>query len=209
MFAIKSDHIKRPINSFMIWSCEMRQRYKDKHNAVFSKYLGYEWSLLSDDIKLKYKEKAEIIRLNHKLMYPDYKYEPKKHIKKIKKNQNQNIKTIKPIKPIKPRHYTKTRHYNKLNNENIDILDIYIEDQCTDFIVTHNSCLDKTTYNYNYIYSYINNDSCNSDSCNSDRDSCNSNSDSDTNINITIIMDHILADKSNVNFNKDLILFYN
>jgi hypothetical protein len=208
MFTIKSAHIKRPINSFMIWSCEMRQRYMidknnlkiNKHNAEFSKYLGYEWALLSDDIKLKYKEKAEIIRLNHKLMYPDYKYEPKKNIKKIKKNKNQNIKTL------KPRHYTKTRKYNKLNNENIDILDTYIKDQCTDFIGKQNSFIDTNTYNYNYnyIYSYINNDSCNSDndSCNSD--SCNS--DSDTNINITIIMDHILADKSNVNFNKELIL---
>ena len=95
-------HIKRPANHFMIWSCEKRQHYlleksknKNKYNininnADISKMLGREWANLPHEYKLKYKQKADKLKEEHKLMYPDYKYEPK--LKKQKNTRSPRIK---------------------------------------------------------------------------------------------------------------------
>jgi len=79
------NHIKRPMNAFMVWSQIERRKICEKtpdiHNAEISKRLGREWKLLSDEERKPYIEEAEKLRLLHSQEYPDYKYRPKKRQK--------------------------------------------------------------------------------------------------------------------------------
>merc|ERR1712086_462246 len=76
------NHIKRPMNAFMVWSqLERRkiiERTPDKHNAEISKELGRRWKLLLEEIKQPFIDEAERLRLMHQKEYPDYKYKPRK-----------------------------------------------------------------------------------------------------------------------------------
>lgn len=76
------NHIKRPMNAFMVWSqierrkiCEMTP---DMHNAEISKRLGRQWKTLSEVERQPYIDEAELLRLLHLQEYPDYKYRPRK-----------------------------------------------------------------------------------------------------------------------------------
>ncbi|KAI1711724.1 HMG (high mobility group) box domain-containing protein [Ditylenchus destructor] len=81
-------HIKRPMNAFMVWSQMKRrmicERQPDMHNAEISKQLGAQWKALTDEEKKPFVDQAERLRLLHQMEYPDYKYKPRK---KVKKNQ--------------------------------------------------------------------------------------------------------------------------
>lgn len=88
-----SDHIKRPMNAFMVWS-QMRRRAitehaPDMHNAEISKRLGAIWKTLSDTERQPFVEEAEKLRLFHLQEYPDYKYRPKK-----KNSENGEVKKV-------------------------------------------------------------------------------------------------------------------
>jgi hypothetical protein len=199
---ILKEHIKRPANHFMIWSCEKRRNYlieKNKHknknyakinNSEMSKMLGREWANLPDECKLKYKKKADELKKEHKLMYPDYKYEPKlkskmqkyKRIPRIKKNIQQNIQEHQLQKSnIYEIEYTtqgtiKKYMLYKQNIPNIPIPNIPIPNinKPNAFIkIDENICLNTYT-----------------------------NTTLDTDINI--IMEHIFADKSNYNILSEL-----
>ena len=86
------NHIKRPLNAFMVWSqLERRKIVKyapDSHNAEISKQLGKRWKLLTDDQRLPYIQEAERLKQLHMIEYPDYKYRPRK---KQKPANAQNI----------------------------------------------------------------------------------------------------------------------
>ena len=79
------NHIKRPMNAFMVWSQLERRKIvavnPDKHNAEISKELGRRWKLLSEIDRQPYIEEAERLRVLHQKEYPDYKYKPRKKIK--------------------------------------------------------------------------------------------------------------------------------
>jgi len=79
------NHIKRPMNAFMVWSQIERRKICEKnpdiHNAEVSKRLGREWKLLSEEERKPYIEEAERLRVLHSKEYPDYKYRPKKRSK--------------------------------------------------------------------------------------------------------------------------------
>lgn len=81
-----SSHVKRPMNSFMVWSQIQRKKIcmeqPEMHNAEISKRLGREWKLLSLDERQPYIEEAEKLRLSHLREHPDYKYRPRKKTKK-------------------------------------------------------------------------------------------------------------------------------
>lgn len=78
----KLNHIKRPMNAFMVWSQLERRKIieviPDKHNAEISKELGRRWKLLPEEAKQPYIEEAERLRILHQKEYPDYKYKPRK-----------------------------------------------------------------------------------------------------------------------------------
>uniref|UniRef100_A0A914GV31 HMG box domain-containing protein n=1 Tax=Globodera rostochiensis TaxID=31243 RepID=A0A914GV31_GLORO len=79
-------HIKRPMNAFMVWSRDERLKIcsvqPDKHNAEISKELGTRWKRMTREEKRPFEQKAEDLRQLHLLEYPNYKYRPRKKVKK-------------------------------------------------------------------------------------------------------------------------------
>ncbi|CAL4131874.1 unnamed protein product [Meganyctiphanes norvegica] len=98
----KANHVKRPMNVFMVWS--QMERHKivkyipDMHNAEISKQLGKRWKMLSEEQKRPYIQEAERLRLLHLKEYPDYKYRPKKKTK-LEKNCK-NMKSVSSLKSV-------------------------------------------------------------------------------------------------------------
>ncbi|CAE1279142.1 SOX4 [Acanthosepion pharaonis] len=80
-----SNHVKRPMNAFMVWSQIERRKISevqpDMHNAEISKRLGREWKLLNEIDRKPFVDEAERLRLLHMQEYPDYKYRPRKKAK--------------------------------------------------------------------------------------------------------------------------------
>lgn len=80
------NHVKRPMNAFMIWSSRKRRelaRQNPKlHNSQISKILGSEWRKLTEDEKQKFFAQAKLLSELHMIEHPDYKYRPKRRTKK-------------------------------------------------------------------------------------------------------------------------------
>nr|XP_027208852.1 transcription factor Sox-19a-like [Penaeus vannamei] len=76
------NHVKRPMNAFMVWSQLERRRIvsqtPDMHNAEISKQLGRRWKLLTEEQRRPYRDEAQRLKVLHRLEYPDYKYRPRK-----------------------------------------------------------------------------------------------------------------------------------
>ncbi|XP_058446246.1 transcription factor Sox-10 [Malaya genurostris] len=83
----KKNHIKRPMNAFMVWAQaarrEMSKQEPKLQNSEISKDLGKMWKNLAAEDKLPFIEQAEKLRMTHKSQHPDYKYQPRR--KKSKK----------------------------------------------------------------------------------------------------------------------------
>lgn len=81
----ETEHIKRPMNAFMVWSRIRRKRishdYPRLHNSEISKLLGAEWKLLSEGEKRPFIDEAKRLRSQHMLEHPEYKYRPRRRPK--------------------------------------------------------------------------------------------------------------------------------
>ena len=81
----KPEHIKRPLNAFMVWSQIERQKLiettPDIHHAGISKHLGKRWRGLSQQEQKPFIQEAERLRVLHMMEYPHYKYQPRKKAK--------------------------------------------------------------------------------------------------------------------------------
>lgn len=92
-----TNHVKRPMNAFMVWSQLERRKISavqpDMHNAEISKRLGRRWKTLTDEERHPFVEEAERLRLLHLQEYPDYKYRPRKKVKSTKAESGKNSKT--------------------------------------------------------------------------------------------------------------------
>ena len=82
----RPNRIKRPMNAFMVFSQLERRKIvqlaPEMHNAEISKYLGVRWKRLSEIERRPFVDEAERLKMLHLREYPDYKYKPRKRLKK-------------------------------------------------------------------------------------------------------------------------------
>ncbi len=96
--AKKGSHIKRPMNSFMVWSRQKRQQLAQEnpkmHNSEISRRLGTEWKLLSEEERKPFVDEAKRLRATHMLEHPDYKYKPRRKNRGPKADKKPDVRML-------------------------------------------------------------------------------------------------------------------
>ncbi|KAK8748050.1 hypothetical protein OTU49_016288 [Cherax quadricarinatus] len=98
--------IKRPLNQYMLFQKEMREKVRAKypgetHSQIISR-LGYLWRTLPLSEKAKWQARAKYVKEEHKRLHPEYRYNPRRasnrrqeYIAKIALRRN--LYRIKPL----------------------------------------------------------------------------------------------------------------
>lgn len=96
----KENHVKRPMNSFMVWAQSARRKlaeqYPHVHNAELSKMLGKLWRMLPAAEKQPFVDEAARLDKRHKEEFPDYKYRPRRRQKALKRPYVQTRVAVTP-----------------------------------------------------------------------------------------------------------------
>ena len=76
----KDGHVKRPLNSFMVYSKYERAKITKKNPKMnhreISILLGQQWNTLSPDERIKYQDESKSLDRLHNVQYPTYRYAP-------------------------------------------------------------------------------------------------------------------------------------
>ena len=94
-------HVKRPMNSFMVWSrekrCEILKKHPGINNAVVSKTLGAAWKNLTEEEKKPYVYEAQRLAEQHRDDHPEYKYRPRRKKSRVKSIKSEDEMPLKPL----------------------------------------------------------------------------------------------------------------
>ncbi len=86
----------RPSNRFFIYRAEQTALHKKlnplDHQTDISKIIAERWKHETPEVIAKYEQKAQAAKAEHKLLYPDYKYQPKSKQQKQAEREEQKAK---------------------------------------------------------------------------------------------------------------------
>ena len=78
----KKEHIKRPLNAFLVWSRIERRKIGQANpkmqSSEISRWLGSKWQMLTETQKQPFFDEAERIQAQHMIDHPGYKFRPRR-----------------------------------------------------------------------------------------------------------------------------------
>ena len=84
-------HVKRPANPFILFAKDFRRKNKGVNNRELSKRAGNLWRSMNEIEKHPWRELASEVKKEHEKLYPDYRYQPRRNVRKSKKKEGECI----------------------------------------------------------------------------------------------------------------------